>query len=385
MNKEQILALIKEKETEARNKDISQEKRAQLLDEIKSLKTQLDSMPEANYRGMDVFNTENKENKNSFYATREYRNAWFESVRQGNDSYVRRFISTNDSGDSTGGNVVIPTMLADTIETAIRNGGSIISLCNITDYAGFYSVPYEKNSGEDADEREEGGEASAEGEIELGEATLKPSTIVKWIKITKEMEVMAIDAFADYVTEILKDKILKKCDAGVVSGEKADKGLNGIINVGNTAIVPEIESALDFGTGFKAQGELDDKVEAICIMNKKTFFNNIMQQKDTTGRPIFTSMIDPTTGKAVYYYNGMLIKFENTLPEYDTASSSQAYMIVGDMKGYHANFPNGFAASLLRDPYSLSEKGQIKYIADIMAGGNVTKIKHLCVVKKPAA
>ena len=96
-------------------------------------------------------------------------------------------------------------------------------------------------------------------------------------------------------------------------------------------------------------------------------------------------MIDPTTGKAVYYYNGMLVKFANDLPEYSKATEDQTYMVVGDFKGYRANFPNGFAVSLLRDPYTLGVDGKIRYIADIMAGGNVTKLLHFCTVKKPAA
>lgn len=41
MNKEEILKLIKQKETEARSKDITPEQRAQLISEIENLKRDL--------------------------------------------------------------------------------------------------------------------------------------------------------------------------------------------------------------------------------------------------------------------------------------------------------------------------------------------------------
>lgn len=397
MNKNEILALIKQKEGEARNENITTEQRNVLLEEIRGLKRDLQNAPDEitddqeppasgpTHRDMDVFRDMEGNETDNIYESREYRNAWFESVRRGSDDYVRRFISTNDSGTSTGGSILVPTMLENTIEHAVRHGGSIISLCNITNYAGLMSIPYEVDEGEEGKEREEGSKGPDESEIELGEANLKPSTIVKWISLTKEMEVMAIEAFADYVTNLLVERILAACDRKVLVAQKADKGLNGIDTVANTKIVSSIKVPLDFGTGFSAQAELDDNVDAICVMNKKTFFNTIMQMKDTTGQPIFKSMIDPTTGKVVYYYNGMLVKFANDLPDYSVAAADQTYMIVGDFKGYRANFPNGFAAQLLRDPYTLGTDGKIRYIADIMAGGNVTKLLHFCTVKKPSA
>lgn len=395
MNREEILALIKQKEAEARNEDITAEQRSALMEEIKGLKRDLKNTPEPqpepepapapNYRRMDVFHDMDNNITDDIYSSREYRNAWFESVRCGSDDYVRRFISTNDSGSSQGGAVLVPTMLENTIEHAVRHGGSIISLCNITAYPGLTSIPYEIDEGEEGKDREEGASGPAESEIELGEVSLKPSTIVKWISITKEMETMAIDAFADYVTNLLVERILAACDKKVLLNAKGDKGLNGIDTVADTKIVASIKESLRFGTGFNAQAELDDNVDAVCIMHKKTFFNTVMQMKDTTGQPIFKSMIDPTTGKAVYYYNGMLVKFANDLPEYSKATEDQTYMVVGDFKGYRANFPNGFAVSLLRDPYTLGVDGKIRYIADIMAGGNVTKLLHFCTVKKSAA
>lgn len=399
MNKTEILALIAQKEAEARNKDITAEQRSALIEEINGLKRELQNAPDdgdndpeppapvpaPTHRSMDVFHDMEGNETDNIYGSREYRNAWFESVRQGSDAHVRRFISTNNSGTSTGGDILVPTMLENTIEHAVRHGGSIISLCHITNYAGLTSIPYEIEEGEEGKNRTEGGKAPDESSIKLGEVSLKPSTIVKWISITKEMEVMAIDAFAEYVTEILVERILAACDKQVLLAPKVEKGLSGIDTVNDTKIVASIASDLGFGTGFSAQAELDDDVDAICVMNKKTFFNTIMQMKDTTGQPLFKSMIDPTTGKVVYYYNGMLVKFANDLPVYSAAKANDTYMIVGDFKGYRANFPNGFAAQLLRDPYTLAPEGKIRYIADIMAGGNVTKLLRFCTVKKPTA
>ena len=65
MNREEILALIKQKEAEARNEDITAEQRSALMEEIKGLKRDLKNTPEPqpepepapapNYRRMDVF------------------------------------------------------------------------------------------------------------------------------------------------------------------------------------------------------------------------------------------------------------------------------------------------------------------------------------------
>ena len=116
MNREEILALIKQKEAEARNEDITAEQRSALMEEIKGLKRDLKNTPEPqpepepapapNYRRMDVFHDMDNNITDDIYSSREYRNAWFESVRCGSDDYVRRFISTNDSGSSQGGAVL---------------------------------------------------------------------------------------------------------------------------------------------------------------------------------------------------------------------------------------------------------------------------------------
>ncbi len=388
MTKEEILDLIKEKETAARSQEIDAEQRSALLDEIKDLKEQLKTAESRANQipniDMNRFISRGNDEPEDLYGTVEYRNAWFESVREGTNDAVRRFISSNDSGTSKGGKILVPTMLVNQIEHAIREGGHIISLCNITDYAGLISIPYEIDGGEEGTERVEGSNGPEESEIKLGEATLKPTTIVKWVSITKEMEVMSIEAFADYMTNLLVDRILLACDRGVIAGPQADKGFNGITTNTDKNIVAEYKGPLEFGTGFIAQGKLNDLADPVVVMNKQTFYTNIMQMKDTTGQPIFKTVIDPMTGKAVNYYNGMKVVFSNILKDYASAVEDDVYMLVADFKGYRANFPNGFAVSLLRDPYTQGVDGKIRYIADIMAGGNVTKLKYFCTIKKPA-
>ena len=325
-----------------------------------------------------------REKLDDVYSTVEYRNAWVQAVKTGDLSEVKRLASTAKT-DAGNGGVVIPTEVANKIETLLRKGGTIADLCRKTYQKGYLSIPYEISSS-DANVAVEGAVAAAEGSFELGSVDLSPVYIRKWTKLTKELEAMDPGAFIDYVAEDIVEKVRVAIDAKILVGT-GTKGVVGIINALRTNGVATLEvSAVDFGTGYAAMSKLDNDIEAdaVVVMNRATYFDHIMQLKDSTGQPIY-KIINDANGKPQFYYAGMKCKFNSAIAAYSAAAAAGTlFMIVGNFKGYQLNLPDGELVQIVRDHLSLSESGQIKYTGDLLAAGNITKDKHFVKVVKAA-
>lgn len=325
-----------------------------------------------------------RENQDDVYSTVEYRNAWVQAIKTGDQSEVKRLASTAKTNPGNGG-VVIPTEVANKIETLLRKGGTIADLCKKTYQRGIISVPYEVSSS-DALVAVEGAAAGAEGSYEFGTVDLSPTYIRKWTKLTKELEAMDPGAFIDYLAEDLVDKVRVSLDSKILVGT-GTKGVVGVINATRTNGVATLEvSSIDFGTGYAAMSKLDDDIEAeaVVVMNRATYFDHIMQLKDSTGQPIYR-IINDANGKPQFYYAGMKCKFNSSITAYSAAAAAGTlFMIVGNFKGYQLNLPEGDLVQIVRDHLSLSESGQIKYTGDLFAAGNITKDKHFVKVVKAA-
>jgi len=325
-----------------------------------------------------------REKQDDVYSSIEYRNAWVQAIKTGDQSEVKRLASTAKT-DAGNGGVVIPTEVANKIETLLRKGGTIADLCRKTYQKGYLSVPYEISSS-DALDAVEGAAAGAEGSYELGTVDLSPLYIRKWTKLTKELEAMDPGAFIDYVLDDLVEKVRVKLDSKILVGT-GTKGVVGIINALRTNGVATLEvSAVDFGTGYAAMSKLDNDIEAdaVVVMNRATYFDHIMQLKDSTGQPIY-KIINDANGKPQFYYAGMRCKFNSSITAYSAAAAAGTlFMIVGNFNGYQLNLPEGESVQIIRDHLSLSESGQIKYTGDLFAAGNITKDKHFVKVVKAA-
>ena len=317
--------------------------------------------------------------ENDVVGSLEYRDAWIDYIKSGNETVVRA-MTTGLTGLGNGG-VVIPTEIADRIETEFRRGGAIARLCRSTSAQAYLTIPYEK-SATGADWHEENTDALPQEEIEFDVVSIVAQHIKKWILVTDELEAMDNDKFIDYLIPEIMDKILVAQDDAII-GRSGTKGIIGITKA--TFGVERVPvSDFNFATGFSAMAVLDYGREerATVVMNRKTYFNTVMQLKDTTGQPIY-HILNDATGKPQYFYGGMPVEFSSALPEYtDTLASGTEFMIVGDFIGYQLNYPKGSSVEIIRDALSLAEKDLVKYVGKLFVGGNVIRPKAFAVVTK---
>ena len=75
--------------------------------------------------------------------------------------------------------------------------------------------------------------------------------------------------------------------------------------------------------------------------------------------------------------------FNNTLaPVTGTTITKGNYAVVGDLRGYQVNFPNGTDVSFKYDDLSLAEKDLVKIVGRLPIGHGVVSFKHFVSLKK---
>ena len=300
-------------------------------------------------------------------SSEEYVNAYAEYLKTGNDKECRALMT--DLVD--GGTVPVPTSIDDYINTAWENA-RLISRVRRTSIKGTAKYPFEY-SATGAFDHVEGAAVSSDTEeqLVLGTVTIEPGMIKKWITITDEVLALKGQAFLDYVWDEIAERIYEKADANLIAAIKAAPSSATATAAGVRSLTP---AAIDCFTIFNALATLANSAnQPVAIMNKQTYFNQIMSLKDTTNRPIYD--IVSANGRPQYYINGVEVIFDNTL-----GTGANAEIIVGDLRGAIANFPNGDSVKFVNDPYSLAEQDKVKVVGKMYVGIGVVRDGYFCKV-----
>ena len=313
--------------------------------------------------------------KKDVYDTPEYRQAWVDYIRTGNDKEVRAMATTTS-------NVPVPTIWQSYVETAWANYGKFSRLVTKSYIPGYLSIPFE-SAADEAVIHTEGSAAPDEESITLGVIELKPAMIKKWISMTDELMAMTADDFMRYLADELVYRVVLKLDNGIINGalDTNGKGIVGI--VGNTNTL-DITAALSFNVTNEAVAQLVTFDNITVAMNPATFFKNYMGLTDLQERPIYQIATD-NSGKPQYFVNGMRVEFTLALPAYDAAEAGDVWAVIGDFRGYRLNLPEGEMVRTLVDPYSLSREDKVAMVGRLYAAGNVARLKHFAQLKKPQA
>lgn len=314
-----------------------------------------------------------KDIKVDIYDTPEYRQAWVDYIRTGNDKEVRAMATSTT-------NVPVPTIWQSYVETAWYNYGKFSRLVNKTSIAGYLAIPFE-SAADDAVIHDEGSAQPTEESITLGLIELKPAMIKKWISITDELMAMTADDFMRYLADELVYRVVLKLDNGIINGalDSNGKGVVGIVGNANTLVAAS--GALSFNVLNAGIADLVTFDNLTVAMNPKTFFNNFMGLTDLQSRPIYQIATD-NTGKPQYFVNGIRVEFTQALPAYDTATAGQAWAVAGDFRGYRLNLPEGDMVRTLYDPYTLSREDKQIMVGRLYAAGNVARLKHFVQFNK---
>lgn len=356
-NEEEIRSFTEEmKELEARKVELKDlEERKEAAKEIQEGKASVTTIEERK-------GEEKMKDIKEFRNSAEYINAFAEFVKTGNADECRALLTTN-VGEA--GTVAVPDFVYDQIKTA-WDRNEILQLVPREEVPGNLQVQFEI-SGTDAVVHDEGSGAVAEETLVLGIVTLIPKNIKKWISVSDEVMGLRGQAFLDYILRELNHKILKKAADELVGKIAAlpSSATSTTPSAGTVTAAPAV------GTVAAAMGELsDDASNPIVIINKKTW------SAFKAAQYAAQYAVDP--------FEGLTVRYNNSLPAYSDATAGQVYAIVGDLGyGALANFPNGFNPTYKVDELTQKKSDLVEILGKLFGVAEPVACKAFTLVKKP--
>ena len=126
-------------------------------------------------------------------------------------------------------------------------------------------------------------------------------------------------------------------------------------------------------TVSKAIGNLSDEASnPVIVMNKLTYAE--------------FKTVQYANGYGADPFEGLEIRYNNTLPAYSAASENDVYMIVGDFGyGALANFPNGEGITFKFDELSKKKEDLVEILGREYVAVEPVACKAFTLVTKPAA
>lgn len=296
-----------------------------------------------------------------------YVEAYANYIKTGRDEECRAIITQNAPDGVTGsGPVPVPVLVDQIVRTAWEND-QILSRIKKTNFRGNLKVAFEK-SATAAVLHSEGTSAPSEESLEIGIVTMIPENIKKWIKITDEAVAMGGEAFIRYIYDELTYQIIRKLSQEVIGAIKSASTSHSSSAIG----IPKVSAAPAQDTIAKAIGYLTDEADnPVIVMNRLTW------SAFKTAQYAGNFAADP--------FEGLTVLFSDGLPAYATADNNAVYMIVGDLQGAQANYPEGEGVVIKWDDLSEAEADLVKVVGRQYVAYAVTGPGRLVNVTKPAA
>lgn len=246
--------------------------------------------------------------------------------------------------DATGGTVKVSNIVDDFIWTD-WDKSPILSRIRKVYVQGNYSVGYEA-SATGAVKHTEGGNAPTEETLTLAYINFVAQYYKKWIRVSDRVLALKGQAFMDYLFDEFGHQLAVALENAVVAEIAASSLSAKVTNpIDNTAAM----------AGFAA---LSDEAANPVVIISKTNYAAIMNARATTGAKIE----DP--------FNGFEVLFNNTV----------AGMLVGDLDGVIANFPEGEDFKFIVDETSLAEQDLVKIVGKILCDIHLVRPNGFAVV-----
>lgn len=287
----------------------------------------------------------------------DYINAYANYIKTNDDSECRALLTGN--ADTTGlsnvsGPVPVPEIVENRVRAAWERNG-LLDLVTKTYVKGNLSIGFEI-SATAAAIHAEGAAAPAEEQLVLGIVRLVPQSIKKWIRISDEALDLGGEEFLDYVYDEITYQIAKFAKAGMI-GMIADAPTS---STATEVGVPQVTSAPDLGAVALALANLSDEASNVAVV-----MNRLTHAAFISAMSAANYAFDPFVGVSIHY--------DNTLPDYSTASAGDVWMIVGDFSGFQMNFPNGQDIRLKFDDLSEAEADLVKIVGRMYVGMGIVK------------
>lgn len=357
-----------EKEVDALNEEseqiAEQESNEEIAEEMETKSFEVKELKKVEEKSM-------KEEMKEFRNSKKYIDAFAEYVK-GNNEEMRALLTEN-AGEVEGSSstVAVPDFVYDIVKTAWEKD-DIMSLVRRISVQGNLKVNFEAEAG-DAVEHAEGSGEVTEEELVLGIVTLTPISIKKWISISDEVYDMRGEEFLRYVYDELSYKIVKKTADSLIAKiaalpQSLTANADGIYD---KVSANKITEAPSMATIFNAIANLSDEAgDYTIVMNKLTYAE--------------FKRVQLANNYAADIFDGVRVRFNNTLPAYGTATAGAVYAIVGDFDhGTLANYPNGDGVDLKFDDKTLMTSDLIRILGRQYVGVDAVADKAFTLIAKP--
>ena len=318
--------------------DAIRERRAQIKLEIEKRKMDMAAVVKGQGDVIEEVKDERKVTTMEVRNTPEYVNAYAEYIKTGKDAECRALLTENVSGT-----VPVPQFVYDIVKTAWEKEG-IMALVSKSYLKGNLKVGFEI-SGDAAVVHTEGAAAIDPENLVLGVVEIKPESIKKAIQISDEVYDLRGEAFLRYIYDELTYRIAKKAADTLIAKIEAC----GTVSTTTCPGVPKVtQSSIGLGSVAAAMSALSDEAaNPVIIMNKATW--GTFKAAQAAGSYGY----DP--------FEGLPVKFNNTIKSFAAASTGNTYAIVGDLgHGALANFPNGEGIDFKFDDLTLKKQDLIE-------------------------
>ena len=279
--------------------------------------------------------------------TQEYIDAYAEYIK-GNDKKVRMLITEN-AGESVEGNrIAVPTYVENRIWTD-WDKSPILSRIRKVFVQGNYKVGYEA-SATGAVLHAEGTNAPAEEQLVINYIDFVAEYYKKWIKVSDNVMALTGQYFIDYLFDEFGHQMAVALENAIVAELEA------------STLTAKVTHALDGDAVLNGLGALSDEAtNPVVIMSKATYVA-IKSIRTTAG----SRLEDP--------FEGLEVLFNNTATG----------VLVGDLDGVVANFPEGMDFKYIVDDRSLAEQDLIKIVGKILVAIHLVRPNGFALVKPQA-
>ena len=223
-----------------------------------------------------------KEEKNMYdIQSKEYRDLWLRNLQGNLDETEQRDYSASSSN-------AVPTMVADKFFEKMKKLAPMLSEITLLRVAGNINFVAEgtRNAATEKHTENAAQDASADTTVSV---SLGGFEFIKIIKISRTAKLMAIDAFEDWIVEMLAGDIARAIDNYILNDST-----NGIVKLTFTTTGTGKNEIVNT-QGYTYKNVLDliallpaaYDAEAKFLCNKATLYGEIASIEDSAGRPIF--------------------------------------------------------------------------------------------------
>lgn len=322
------------------------EQRETALEEIKQRKAEVKEVL-AEAKEVETFGKEEvrktmdiKELRN----TQEYINAYAEYIK-GNDKAIRMLITENAGEAVQGNRIAVPTYVENKVWTD-WDKSPILSRIRKVFIKGNYKVGYEA-SATGAVLHAEGTNAPQEEQLVINYIDFVANYYKKWIKVSDNVMALTGQYFIDYLFDEFGHQMAVALENAIVA------------ELQTSTLTVAVTHALDGDAVLAGLGALSDEAtNPVAIMSKATY--------------VAIKSIRTTAGARLEdVFEGLEVLFNNNVTG----------VLVGDLDGVVANFPEGMDFKYIVDDRSLAEQDLIKIVGKILVAIHLVRPNGFALVR----